>query len=779
MDLSKAEPRTANQRRDRLTDNRTAILPNRRDTRMDRFVAAASMSSARRGDGGAEALMRSLGIVKEAAADFQHYADNKFKKDEADSAAQGAIDQASDKVDEEKAERSYGYRNAVALGRVTSAWNDGLREFGDEITGVVEQQDQLTLEERQGEVRQRIEQFYETFALDPETGKLRPLLATTGSMKYLAEQMGIARPQFERAALQRIEQRFNEEALGHFGKSILDQALALQPGQWLDLSNSGALLPATISDSERKAAIINTAKAAAEELKKQGRPEDGWRIYRQLLGVVPATPADDLTTIQSGPQPVDVPASETGTATQRAPKAPAAFDMASYMAANRSAESNGDDTAQATSSSAYGRYQFTKGTWLGLYGAEYGNTGETEAQILAKRAKGDVQDKLMERLTRNNLNALKRAGFAQTPQNAHLAHFLGVKDALRVLRADAGTPIADVVSAPSITANPGVFRNASTAGKLIAWAGRKQGGSGGAGGGAITPDDPVVANPNFRAPDDPLDPIELAEMDFARSPPPSPLLTGNLILTPEERVALTEAGQQYANEVRSDWRRDKREGEDRNFDIMGLRLLGQGERLTSRDVMDAVDRGDIRMEQARPLMEALRQNAAMAEQYQDEREADADRDRAKGREQALERLIAHGTGGMYRNTETPAQARARAIREASKIADPAVRSAFLSAIGTEANRIEEMRANSAPFRQTMARIERDREEWFAKIPPSGVGGNRKQIATLLGNKFDVATKRIAARIEEGEDADAAYADEMRAVAEAYVRLTKPRAVRPQ
>ncbi len=710
--------------------------------------------------------MRTLGIVNNAAGDFKQYADTKFQKDEADNAAQGAIDQVTDKVDEEKAERSYGYRNAVALGRVTSAWNDGLRGFGDEITGLVEQQDQLTLEERQQEVRNRIEQFYAKFALDPETGGLRPLLATPGSMKYLAEQMGTARPQFERVALQRIERRFNEEALGHFGKNILDQALALQPGQWLDLSTSAALLPPTVTDGERKAAIINTAKAAAEELKKQGRPEDGWRIYRQLLGVVPATPVEELSAIQSGPQPVDVPASEAAKAPQRAPKAPAAFDMVSYMAANRSAESNGDDTARATTSSAYGRYQFTKGTWLGLYRAEYGNTGETEAQMLGKRADGATQDRLMERLTRNNLNALKRAGFEQTPQNAHLAHFLGVKDALRVLRADPNTPIADVVTAASISANPGVFRSASTAGKLIAWAGRKQGGSS-KGAGAITPDDPVVANPNFRPPDDPLDPIELAEMDYARAPPASPLLTGNILLTPEERVALTEASQQYADEVRIEWQRDKRKGEDRNFEILGLRLLGQGERLTSKDIMDAVDRGDIRMEQAKPLLFALRDNAAMAARYRDEQEADADRDRAKSREEALERLVAHGLGGVYSNRETPAQALARALRDASRISDPAVRAAFLSAVGTEARRIEELRENSEPFRRIMRMADDAEEEMLRDV-------KSPRTRTLLQNKLDVARKRIAERMRDGDDGDTAWNDEMRKVAEAAVRLAPRR-----
>ena len=764
MDLSKAEPRTANQRRDRLTDNRSSILPGRRDTSADRLQQFSSMSSARRGDGGAEALMRTLGIVNDAAGDFKQYADAKFKKDESDNAAQGALDEATDKVDAEKAERSYGYRNAVARGRTTSAWNDGLRDFGDDLRGLVEQQDQLTLEERQAEVRKRVETFFENFAVDPDTGKLRDFLATPDSMRFLAEQMGQSRPQFEQAALQRIEERFNEEAVSHFGKNVMDQAMSLQPGQWLDLSSADALLPPTVPAQARKAAIVNSAQSAAEELKRQGRPQDGWRIYRQLLGIMPAEPNAELATLQSGLVPFDIPASDAAKSPQGAPKAPAGFDMASYMASTRGAESRGDDTAQATTSSAYGRYQFTKGTWLGLYRAEYGNTGETEAQILAKRAKGDVQDKLMERLTRNNLSALKRAGIDATAANAYLAHFLGASDAIRVLRAAPGTPVEQVVAATSIAANRSVFNKAGTAGELIAWSGRKQGNEGG--GGAVTPDDPVIADPSFRAPDVPLDPIELADVEIARAAPP-PLFTGALILNPKERASLTEASEQYAREVRAEWAKEKRETEDRNADVMVLRLFGQGERITSQDVMAAVDRGDIRMDQATGLLRGLQQNAEAADRYEDRQEAEADRDKKERQEKQAESLISHFTGGIYSGRETPAQARARVLRDVGRITDPAVRAAVLAAVGEEANRIESLRADSAPFRRMMKRIDDDEATVLGDVASA-------KTQTLLRNKLDIARRRIGERIADGEDPDTAYADEMRKVAAEKVRLAPRR-----
>ena len=296
-DLSKVDTRSANQTRGRLTDRRAGILPERRDTRADRLQSFATMSSAQRGDGGAEALMQTLGMVREAAGDFQQYADTKFKKDEEDNAARGALDQATDKVDEEKAGRSYAYRNAVARGRTMTAWNGGLKDFRDDLRGVVEQQNQLTLEERQAEVRQHVETFYKGFAIDPDTGKLRDFLATPDSMRYLGEQMQLGRPQFEDAALQRIEERFNEEAVTHFSQNLMDQALAGQP---VDLALSLAILPPTVPDEARRAAIVNTFITVSTQLRDQKRFAEGERLLTQLLSGYVDAAGRPIETIADG-----------------------------------------------------------------------------------------------------------------------------------------------------------------------------------------------------------------------------------------------------------------------------------------------------------------------------------------------------------------------------------------------------------------------------------------------------------------------------------------------
>src|SRR5689334_5179622 len=112
FDLATVQTRTS--RQDRLADHRSGILdPN--DTRAPELRTSGDMRSASRGDvGGAEELMRTLGLVNKAATDFQGYADKKFAKDESDNADQGSIDQATGHVDVELERRSTAYRNSVA-----------------------------------------------------------------------------------------------------------------------------------------------------------------------------------------------------------------------------------------------------------------------------------------------------------------------------------------------------------------------------------------------------------------------------------------------------------------------------------------------------------------------------------------------------------------------------------------------------------------------------------------------------------------------------------------
>src|SRR3546814_2670727 len=119
-DLSKAEARVS--RQDRLTEHRSGIIPERRDTDAPKRQTFADIRNARRGDGGAGELMRALGMVQGAAKDFQGYANAEFEKREDQNAEQGALDGLQGKADPEKEKESFAYRKALSSGRVQKEW---------------------------------------------------------------------------------------------------------------------------------------------------------------------------------------------------------------------------------------------------------------------------------------------------------------------------------------------------------------------------------------------------------------------------------------------------------------------------------------------------------------------------------------------------------------------------------------------------------------------------------------------------------------------------------
>jgi hypothetical protein len=138
----------------------------------------------------------------------------------------------------------------------------------------------------------------------------------------------------------------------------------------------------------------------------------------------------------------------------------------------------GNPAARSSTSSAMGNFQFTKGTWLDMVQAHRPDLlqGRSEQQVLDLRADPKVSREMAGYLLDDNAAVLRNQGIAPTPSNLYLAHFLGVNDAAKVIRAAPGTPISDVVTPASIAANKSVLEGKTTD-TVLDWSSRKMGGA--------------------------------------------------------------------------------------------------------------------------------------------------------------------------------------------------------------------------------------------------------------------------------------------------------------
>lgn len=172
----------------------------------------------------------------------------------------------------------------------------------------------------------------------------------------------------------------------------------------------------------------------------------------------------------------------------------------------RIAESSGNDRAQAGTSSASGRYQFTRSTFIDYYRREYRATNMSDDAIWSLRFEPQVQEKLVDRLINDNAELLSRAGHDANAGNLYLLHFLGPKG-LRLLESAPGTSVNRLLPAEFIVANRTVLAGRS-AGEVIAWAHRKMGETG-------PIDAPVVAagGPDIAVADAPVPSIRADAFD--------------------------------------------------------------------------------------------------------------------------------------------------------------------------------------------------------------------------------------------------------------------------
>lgn len=146
----------------------------------------------------------------------------------------------------------------------------------------------------------------------------------------------------------------------------------------------------------------------------------------------------------------------------------------------------GDPAARSATSSAMGNFQFINSTWLDTVRKNRPDiaNGRSDEDLLALRSDPKLSREMAGYLLNENESALKAQGIDATPGNLYLAHFLGAGAAVKVLKADKDTPVADIVGADAVKANQSVL-GGKTVGSVVGWAERKMGGTARGAGGLI------------------------------------------------------------------------------------------------------------------------------------------------------------------------------------------------------------------------------------------------------------------------------------------------------
>jgi hypothetical protein len=134
-----------------------------------------------------------------------------------------------------------------------------------------------------------------------------------------------------------------------------------------------------------------------------------------------------------------------------------------YYALIRKIESGGNDRAKNDRSTASGRYQPIKSTWL-AYGLDWSRVFEPAQQ-----------EKFIRLFTADNARLLNDAGCAINFATLYGAHFLGASGLLQVMRGTVGDSIATVTSAAQRKANPTILKG--TIKDFCDWLERKTGDS--------------------------------------------------------------------------------------------------------------------------------------------------------------------------------------------------------------------------------------------------------------------------------------------------------------
>lgn len=703
---------------------RSSIVPERRDTRAPSFQPAADLRSARRGDGGAQELMQTLGLVQRGAASFQEYAQNKHGADEAENIAQGAADQQTGNVDPEFMEKSDGYRNAVTKGRTMSYFDDATQEFAPVLEELLERQDDPSLEVRRAQVSERIERFYHEFTLDEETGELKEFMRSPGAMRYLADAVQKTRGQFEGAAMRRIEERFQREAFGHFNKSFATQAKAT--GQ-VDLNAARTLLPPGVSDEDIADNTIVALFNAVDALKADGRVEEATRLAASLRGYV------------NKPVDAGLPAAfPTGTAT---PATGGRVGFDNLASAVEFVESRGNPNA-VSPKGARGRMQTMPGT---LRDPGYG----------VKPAQNN-SDAELSRVGRDYLKAMLRE-YGGDLVLALAAYNWGPGRVDEWKDSVAGKSTVQKIAAIPVKETREYVK------KVMDRAGASS-----------APETAPASAPQFRLTNPHADPVTLAEQSGQIAP-----IIGleGTVFSPEQQARINQTYSATTEAMRREWKAAREEEQTKNGESLAMGVMGLEDRVTTQqDILSALDQGAIDGGTAMSLHRMLEAKSDREEAKADAAAGRIDREQSRAEKRALDAALGELVADVSSGRLSPAAARTKAMRVAGTL-PVGTQQAYLGGSLSIANNWESgimgneaSRAHATIFEQRAGSAETTIRGW--KPLQSQVPALSREFEQIV----DKYKAQYGVRVINGEDQQKVYAEITQATALEIAAL-KERATR--
>lgn len=243
----------------------------------------------------------------------------------------------------------------------------------------------------------------------------------------------------------------------------------------------GSLRKGFVSQDQKR--TLEASDAAAQWYRSNDA-KDYFRRNPEMLAVAQKNPVNFFDGLNranqfvQGAAPAPRAAAPAAVAATPAASGPLADIITQIKQAETGGLANPYVSNLAGASSAFGPYQFTRGTWVSTYRKLNPGTGLSDDKIWAQRTNPELNERLMARLTQDNANNLTKAGIPVNAPTAYLAHFLGSSGAIKLLQSDANTPVENLLSKQVIDANPTVLKG-KTVGQVAQWAaGRTAGGAG-------------------------------------------------------------------------------------------------------------------------------------------------------------------------------------------------------------------------------------------------------------------------------------------------------------